>query len=199
LGSVTQDLAIKKARTEAYNGPSIVSFVGEIGSGKSTAAKYLVEHWGFTYLRFAGPLKDMLYALGLSKDQVDGNLKEVPCDALLGKTPRWAMQSLGTEWGRDCIGNGFWMGLWKQRAKKIVDSGRCVVVDDCRFENEHYAIQDLGGVQIRILRDPLVGAERSPHVSEAFRVPSDLQIPNIDTVDFLYENIDQVLGIFGAR
>ncbi len=198
MESVTQELTVRKSRIEGYNVPSIISFVGEIGSGKSMAAKYLVDHWGFTYLRFAGPLKDMLYAIGLSKEQIDGNLKEAPCAALLGKTPRWAMQSLGSEWGRDLIGQTFWADIWIARAKKIVDSGRCVVVDDCRFENEHYAIQDLGGVQIRILRDPLVGAERSPHVSEAYRVPSTWQIANIDTPEIFYARIDRALAGLGA-
>ena len=43
----------------------------------------------------------MLYQLGLGEAHIEGALKEVPCELLGGKTPRYAMQTLGTEWGRD--------------------------------------------------------------------------------------------------
>jgi hypothetical protein len=66
---------------------------------------HLVNHRGFARVRFAGPLKAMMAALGCTNAEIDGDRKEVPCDLLGGKSPRWAMQTLGTEWGRKLIGD----------------------------------------------------------------------------------------------
>jgi hypothetical protein len=48
-------------------------------------------------VKFAGPLKSMCMALGLTEAHIEGHLKEVPCELLCGQTPRHAMQTLGTE------------------------------------------------------------------------------------------------------
>ena len=64
-------------------------------SGKSTAASVPVSSSTGSpqdRVSFAGPLKAMMAALGLSSEQIDGSLKETPCDLLCGKTPRQAMQ-----------------------------------------------------------------------------------------------------------
>ncbi len=49
-----------------------------------------------------------------TEDKIEGSLKAKPCSLLAGKTPRHAMQTLGTEWGRNCIGDGFWINLWRE-------------------------------------------------------------------------------------
>jgi hypothetical protein len=61
---------------------ALIAFTGLAGSGKSTAAEHLVQAHQFTRLRFAGPIKAMCRALGLTEEQVDGGQKEVPCDLL---------------------------------------------------------------------------------------------------------------------
>jgi putative protein kinase ArgK-like GTPase of G3E family len=77
----------------------IIGLTGLMGSGKSLAAQEL-ERIGFTRTRFAGSLKDMMRVLGLTEEEIEGNLKETACALLGGKTPRYAMQTIGTEWGR---------------------------------------------------------------------------------------------------
>ena len=79
--------------------PELIGLVGAAHCGKTTVAILLSREHRYVRLRFADTIKDMLRVLGLSDEQLDGNLKEVPTDLLYGKTPRWAMQSLGTEWG----------------------------------------------------------------------------------------------------
>jgi hypothetical protein len=61
---------------------ALIAFTGLAGSGKSTAADHLVQAHQFTRLRFAGPIKAMCRALGLTDEQVDGGQKEVPCQLL---------------------------------------------------------------------------------------------------------------------
>lgn len=137
----------------------LVGLCGLNGAGKSTAAGELIVRHRFVHHPLAGPLKDMLEALGLSDHQLNGSLKEVPCDLLMGKTPRHAMKTLGIEWGRDWIGDDFWLNAWREG----LPVGQPVVVDDVRFENEAQAIRDLGGVVIEIKRP---GLEPSDHRSE---------------------------------
>ena len=84
----------------------IIGFCGPIGAGKSTAAKHLVNAMGFKRLPFAGTLKAMGRAFGLTDEEVDGDRKTIPSPLLAGKTPREFMQLLGTEFGRNLIDKG---------------------------------------------------------------------------------------------
>lgn len=138
----------------------VVALTGLAGSGKSTVAEYLNRRYDFTRIRFADPLKAAMRALGLSEAEVEGDLKSKPSPVLCGKTPRHAMQTLGTEWGRVLIDQNFWINLWLRR----IDGKPLVVVEDCRFENEFAAVRALGGVTWRVCR-PTVG-EAMGHVSE---------------------------------
>lgn len=163
----------------------LIGFCGFAGAGKSTAAQRLIGRHGFQRHRFAGPLKDMLKTLGLTDAQVDGSLKETPCPLLGGKTPRWAMQALGTEWGRDCIDEGIWIRAWANRAEAC----DLVVVDDVRFPNEVDAIKKRGGHVVRI-----VGRGQTPgegaHVSELHPLDFDEEIENSGDVHTLNAEID---------
>jgi hypothetical protein len=149
--------------------PRVVGLCGPAGSGKSTVAQYLVDNFGYTRVRFAGPLKAMSRAVGLTDAQIEGDLKEVPSALLCGRTPRYFMQRLGTEFGRDLIGEDFWVGLWARDARDVLDAGGKVVADDCRFENEVATVRELGG-QIGLLRGR--GGLAAAHASESF-VPPD--------------------------
>lgn len=139
--------------------PRIVGLAGNAGAGKSTAAAFLVGR-GFARLRFAAPLKSMLSALyaeaGLSAREIarriEGDLKEKPDPLLDGRTPRHAMQALGTEWGRDMISPRLWVDVWSTRARAAILAGRSVVVEDVRFPNEVAAVRNLGGRVIYIAR-----------------------------------------------
>jgi hypothetical protein len=169
---------------------TIVALTGLAGSGKTTAAKRMVEHHGFTRVRFAGPLKAMLAALGLSPAEIDGDRKEVPCELLGGRTPRWAMQTLGTEWGRDLIADDLWIRAWKTAVAKTLP-GSCIVVDDCRFPNEFEAVKSLNGIVIRVERDG-AGSGAAGHASETFKLDADQVVPNNGTLDQFAQQVDAI-------
>lgn len=145
--------------------PRLIGLVGYAGSGKSLASVHLT-YQGYHRTRFAGPLKAMLSELGLSSEELDGSLKEVPCKLLGGKTPRQAMLTLGTEWGRNMIDYDLWVRVTMHRVDRllsqVVPFG--VTIDDVRFPNEAQAIRDAGGTIWRIDRVG-VGAG-SGHISE---------------------------------
>ncbi|MBB2818960.1 UNVERIFIED_ORG: hypothetical protein GGD59_002205 [Rhizobium esperanzae] len=176
------------------NLPPVVAFTGVAGSGKSTATRYLVDRHGYTLVKFAGPLKDMMRAIGLGEDDIEGSDKELSNSLLCGKSPRHAMQTLGTQWGRDCIGEDFWINLWKDTAERTIAHGGRVVTDDCRFPNEAQAIRRLGGDIFKIEgRGGIAGS----HVSERGCGDHDLVIANGGELDELYETVEEALRRFG--
>jgi hypothetical protein len=146
----------------------IIGLVGQKSSGKSTLARMLVKHRGYRRVPFAGPLKAMLIAFlvaqGCSVTEatryVDGDWKEVLNPYLNGRTTRYAMQTLGTEWGRELISPTLWVDSW---CRSLDD--RDTVVDDVRFANEVDAIRERGGVLVRVAR-PGQPAADDAHASE---------------------------------
>lgn len=170
----------------------IVGICGLAEAGKSTAAKLL----GGEVVSFAKPLKDMLATLGLTHAQLYGDQKEVPTGLLCGRTPRHAMQTLGTEWGRECIASNIWTEQWKRRVAQ--STATVVVCDDVRFENEVEIIRSLGGVVIALKRDTRIGGTATlAHQSEGLDY-AKFGIPVIDNNGTL-EQLDNALraAIFG--
>jgi hypothetical protein len=147
--------------------PRLIALCGLAGSGKTTCAEYLRQEWGYSHLKFASPIKEMLRALGLNDDHLEGDLKEQPTELLAGHSPRHAMQTLGTEWGRELMGLNFWADMWAHSAERILKAGGKVVVDDCRFPNELAAAKRLGGLAITVVRPGIsaVAAHRSENPS----------------------------------
>ena len=171
------DLEGLRAWNQGYR-PRLIGFCGPAGCGKTFAATHLAASFGYSRVRFAGPLKAMCKALGMTDAEIDGPAKEQSCDLLGGRTPRWAMQTLGTEWGRDLIDPDLWVRAWERQALSFLDAGDPVVVDDVRFANEAAAIWQRGGVLIRLDR---AGAGRSAgegHASERLDFPYDARIEN---------------------
>lgn len=163
----------------------IIGFTGLAGAGKSTAARILADHAGFTVLPFAGPLKAMTRAFGLTPTEMT-IFKELPLERLNGKSPRQFMQLLGTEFGRELIGQNVWVEAWRNSLEidrqsfklpldRIGDILACA--DDVRFENEAAAIRAEGGIVVRIEREGAGSATGASHASEA-GVRPDLTIQN---------------------
>lgn len=171
----------------------IVGFTGLAGSGKSTAASYLVTR-GFVRTRFAGPLKAMvrayLNAVGVDPAEieamVEGALKEAPHPAWSGRSTRHVMQTLGTEWGRETIDPNLWTNAWRLSAERAENS---IVVDDCRFTNEAAAIRAAGGFVVRISRPGQTVIETSAHASERQPIEADATLWNDGDIGLLHERL----------
>jgi hypothetical protein len=138
----------------------------------------------------------MLRSLGLNNSELYGHLKEKPSPLLGGKTPRHAMQTLGTEWGRNLISADLWTNAWLVPVQEHLANGRCVVVDDVRFKNEMQIIHGLGGelwcVDRKILK-PIVThvSEEGPQVLTASFPYSYLL--NYEGLDRIEEAVDTLL------
>jgi hypothetical protein len=133
----------------------IIGLCGFIGSGKDTAAKYLVNK-GFQQESFAGTLKDTVSAIfGWDRELLEGKTPEARlwreqvdpwwADrlAMPTLTPRWVLQYIGTDVFRNHFHGDIWIASLE---KKLVDNKHNdIVISDCRFPNEVKVIQDLGG------------------------------------------------------
>lgn len=119
-------------------------------SGKTTTADEL-QAKGFVVVSFASPLKRMLTiflsSAGYGQEQIEGMLFDHKEERIpeFGVSARHLMQTLGSEWGRDCIHPDVWVRVWKNNVRRWLDGGVSVVVDDVRFANEWQAVKDLGG------------------------------------------------------
>jgi hypothetical protein len=158
----------------------LIAFTGLKGSGKDTA----VQATARVNVKFATLLKKMIETLlveqGVDRQTIhrmlEGDLKEVPSPYLNGRTPRHAMQTIGTEWGRNCMGEDIWVNL----TMNVVDAcPGAVAISDARFPNEVAAIQARGGKVYRIDRGL---PQNDLHPSEASIL--DLAVDGVIINDF---------------
>lgn len=142
----------------------IVGFVGFIGSGKDTAADYLVNYHGFRRDSFASTLKDAVSdVFGWDRVLLEGRTRESRewrdqiddwwADRLKipHLTPRWVLQYWGTEVIRSGFHDDMWVASLENKMRSTKDD---IVITDVRFPNEIKAIHNAGGKVIRIKRGP---------------------------------------------
>lgn len=168
----------------------IIGFAGLAGAGKDTAAAALALY-GYQPRAFAGALKAMLGALlayqGASIEDrarmLHGDLRATPSIFLDYKTPRHALQTLGTQWGRQSIDPDLWVNA---EFCAMANAQGPFVFSDVRFPNEVDAIRKAAGVVIYIDRP---GVERGAHESEQLTADQcDFTIRNVYETPALFQN-----------
>lgn len=156
----------------------LIGLCGEAGSGKTHCAGALaaaVEEQGekAVIMSFATPIKHMLTELlfcgeisnNQAREYLFGARKNEPLDILQGRTPRQAMQTLGTEWGRMLVGANLWVDIAFKKADRLLNQGWVVIFDDVRMASESAAINDRGGIVIRV-HNPALPDAGDEHISE---------------------------------
>jgi hypothetical protein len=142
----------------------IIGICGFIGSGKDTAADYLVNLHGFRRESFANSLKDAVaQVFGWDRTMLEGRTKQArewreQVDSWWAQrlhipdlTPRWILQ----QWGTDVLRKGFHDDIWiASLENKLRNSQDNIVISDCRFPNEIRSIKAAGGIVVRIVRGP---------------------------------------------
>jgi hypothetical protein len=143
----------------------IIGICGFIGSGKDTAADYLVNFHEFRRDSFAATLKDAVASVfGWDRELLEGRTKQArewreqvdPWWAerlnMPNLTPRWVLQWWGTEVCRKSFHDDIWIASLEARLRNTQDS---IVISDCRFPNEIRAIKAAGGKVIWVQRGEL--------------------------------------------
>jgi hypothetical protein len=169
----------------------LIGLTGKARSGKDTVAEYLNNKHMFSHYWFSKPMKDACRTIfGWDDRHLYGDLKEV-VDPIYGISPRVALQTLGTEWGRNCINQD----LWLTRAKAEILKHENITISDCRFDNEAQAILDMGGYIIEVQRNNVESV--AAHTSEQ-GISSDLisfEVENNGTFEELFSLVDYLLII----
>lgn len=153
----------------------ILAVIGATGAGKSALADLAVSHYGFTRYKFAGPLKDMLKALGATEQDMNGSQehRSKPVDLLCGKSWRYAMQTLGTEW-RNIIGKELWSRIAARRILESYEMGlHRFVIDDLRFLHEIEALNQFNPIVVAVRRPSV---EPSKHDLRVYRATKSLPL-----------------------
>ena len=139
----------------------IIGICGFIGSGKDTAADYLVNFHGFKRESFAATLKDAVAnVFGWDRDMLEGRTKESRewretadtwWTARLGMpiTPRWILQYWCTDVLRQHFHDDIWSASLENKLRTAKDN---VVISDCRFPNEIKGLKQQGGRIVWIQR-----------------------------------------------
>jgi hypothetical protein len=143
----------------------LLGLCGFAGSGKDTAAAYLVQKHGFVKVAFADPIKDILSAIyGWDRNALEGctpkdrEFREKE-DTWWSKelntkiTPRNQMQVWGTEIGRKRVHPHLWILSVKRKVEQLLEEGKHVVITDCRFPDECELVKQLGGKMVRVHRN----------------------------------------------
>jgi len=187
----------------------LIALTGRAGSGKSTVAAAIVKHPNAAraaVASFAKPLKRMLVELfyyttkdhALASEMVFGaETKDKPLPELGGVTPRYLMQTLGTEWGRNALDPDFWVYIAASRLDRTMRNGLGTVFDDCRFENEANLVRRMGGVVIGV-RGRESDAVTTDHESEHGVTP-DFWVDNSGTPEDLAPQIDEIVEKYAKR
>ena len=179
--------------------PKIILLTGPADAGKSTVAEYLAHTHSFGRPKFANSIKAVMRVLGLSTREIEGDLKEVPCAKLGGKTPRYAQQTLGTEWGRDLMYKDIWAEKAVRDVQQIWDrfGEYPIVFDDARFQNEidciREAFEDVTVIKLVPAYEGYQPIKESEHQSENQTLDWDIAIENQD-ISQLEGDIDAYLS-----
>ena len=133
----------------------IVLITGPQGSGKSTISDELVrqskllKYDGVKQIKFAEPLY-VLHEFILNKMEGWTGTPRVPKDGPL-------LQLLGTEWGRERLGQDLWVDIARREIAKYAEmfssSKNLVIIDDGRFPNEFDRCEDALRVRLECPED----------------------------------------------
>lgn len=172
----------------------LIGLTGRAGVGKDTVANHLQAAHGFAGYALASPIKNGLKAmLGLTDaDFEDRARKEVP-HARFGVSPRRMAQTLGTEWGRQCINEK----LWLMCADRVVEEAHAarvpLVITDIRFQNEADWLRSHNGILIHVLRNGVAAVESHSSEAGVNIDPRDCTLMNNGTYVQLYREIDRMV------
>lgn len=180
--------------------PRLIALTGRAQSGKDTVRAYLEQNHGYVGLAFADPIRELrakfLSMAGAdNRYNTDESLKQTEIPEL-GVSRRVIEQTLGTEWGRDCIRQDLWLHLLKQKIQAIwaKSPDTRIVVSDLRFLNEESVLRDLGAEVWRMVRDSHAPVDLN-HKSEAEMafIVADATIANTGSLENLRQQIALLL------
>lgn len=180
----------------------LIGIVGYQGSGKTSLTNAAINCWNgprnTIVMGFSDPMYDMLSALGVPNELIfDKSKWDDPVEILCGRTLRHATRTLGTEWGRNFIGDDLWTNAALKRANEYRDTGGNVIIDNCRFPSEFKRLVAEGATMVALLRPSIV--PDLSHVSEQHIADLQRQCwTGVSNAGTLAEGADKLRELFCA-
>ena len=175
----------------------LIGFSGYARTGKDEASKAL-EEFGYKRVAFADKLRNFLYALN---PKVSGNVRVRDVilthgwagykDTRYGSEIRSLLQKLGTEAGRNVMGEN----IWVDATLAGLDPQGKYVITDCRFPNEARAVQESGGKLYRIHREGVGPANDHSSETSLDDWKFDGVILNEGTLEEYHDRVRSVIGL----
>jgi len=163
-----------------------VMLIGEMASGKSHAARFLCDKYGYTLLSLAQPVKDIeevfhqyenkiindlvadedIWRILGSEQIIDNGMywefikileEELPKIPREDPKPRKRLQYIGTDLGRKQISENLWIDIAMKRVKEEIGP---FVIDDLRFLNEYEIFKTIGFIPIKLIMSPQIQQKR---------------------------------------
>ncbi len=182
--------------------PKIIALCGYKGSGKDTAAEYLVTKYKYNHYKISEKLKEVIKLLfNLDDNDLEKNKDEI--NDKWGIEPRKIMQFIGTDMFQyklqelfPNIEKTFWIKslFTDELINKIENENHRVVISDLRFLHEYDLISNIY-VPYSILKVQNNNLEKNDnHISENEfnNIPINAVILNNTTKQQLYNNIDHI-------
>lgn len=171
----------------------LIGMAGKAGSGKDTVGNYLKQVQQFEGVAFADAIRDGMRAMfGLEDKHFAHPFKETILEQY-GKSPRQMMQTLGTEWGRQCVNENLWLIVAGEKVKKFHDSDIDVVITDVRFLNEAEWVRSNGGYIVHVERGSIAPVNAHPSEAGVPYEDGDIILTNNGTLDGLYNSVEDML------
>lgn len=170
--------------------------------GKTTASNRLLSRAPRVYKKvsFADPLRDMLSVLIMESVQcseaeahyymTEGKELTIP---VIGRSFRYLARTLGTEWGRNLVGQSLWRSIAVGKIVALNSSGLLVCVDDARFPNEIEALRATNFKLVKIVRNTGRSDNHASDTALAEFDEWDCVIENNGTLADFYGKIDSLL------
>jgi hypothetical protein len=172
----------------------LLGIIGQIGSGKDTAANYIIHNYNFVKLSFGSILKDVVSCIyNWDRNMLEGVTEESriwreTIDSFWNITPRQALISIGTDLFRNHYDENIWI---KSLENKISKLDKNIIINDCRFINEVKFIKQRGGIIIKINRDGYNKVEAEINLIDKSLIDYDIQNDNLEN---LYNQLDNIIA-----
>lgn len=181
--------------------PTLIGLGGLLRSGKDAVADHLTAAHGFVKIGMSDALHIALLTLDPMIDTTGKRYSTLIAEVgyVEAKTlpeVRSLLQRLGTEVGREMIGQNVWSDITAARVDKLLAAGQPVVVTGIRYPNELQMIRALGGRTMWVARPGVEApAGMAGHTSENSVAATDFEgvIDNSGTLDDLYRTVDALL------
>ncbi len=188
--------------------PSLISFSGYATVGKDAAADLLVSRAGFVKTYMSKPLEQALLTLNpWIVDHKESTIERfADLHTNLGYTStkefeevRRLLQILGTEIGRNMIGENVWLDLVFEEIRNLRALDKSVAVTGVRNLNELTLVRQLDGVSVWIERPNMRPVNSHSSDNTLTAEDCDLVVTNNGTLRDLYVNLVTALEEYNSN